>query len=159
MKPAYQTMKEAEAAFSRLAKLEQQQAAKEAKYKAKIQALADKHAADIDPLANEQAAIRVALADYAAAHRAELTDNGKTKTAAIGKGRLKWRKQPDKLEITGDTETIIAVLKRRRLSRFIRVKEELNKPAILAEIGKLKTPIDGIKTVSGNEVLNIETGA
>ena len=60
MKPAYQTMKEAEAAFSRLAKLEQQQAAKEAKHKAKIQALTDKHAADIDPLANEQAAIRAA---------------------------------------------------------------------------------------------------
>lgn len=68
MKPAYQTMKEAEAAFSRLAKLEQQQAAKEAKHKAKIQALTDKHAADIDPLANEQAAIRAALADYAAVH-------------------------------------------------------------------------------------------
>ena len=49
-------------------------------------------------------------------------------------------------------------LERRRLNRFIRVKEELDKTALLKETGAIKTPIDGLQIVDGVEKLIIETG-
>lgn len=156
---SYQSINEIQTAFVRLAKLEQQQTAKEAKHRHKIQALSDKHAADIAPLVNEQAAIRAAIADYAYHHRAELTDNGKTKTAKIGGGVIKWRKQPPKVEVSVDLADIFSALKRRRLSRFIRVKEELDKTAILKEAAAIKTPIHGLSITDGGETLSIEVRA
>lgn len=155
----YYAISEIQTAFSRLAKLEKQQAAKEAKHRAKIQELSSKHAADIAPLVSEQAEIRAAIADYAHHHRAELTDNGKTKSAKIGVGIIKWRKQPAKVEVSGDLTDIFAALKRRRLSRFIRVKEELDKTAILKEAAAIKTPIQGLSITDGGETLSIEAGA
>ena len=63
------------------------------------------------------------------------------------------------MEITGDIADILAALKRRRLNRFIRVKEELNKPALLKDAAAIKTPISGLQIVQGGESISIETGS
>lgn len=103
---------------------------------------------------------RAVIVGYATDHRAELTDNGKIKTVKIGSGCLKWTKSRAKVEITGDTAAIIASLKRRKLSRFIRVREELDKIAILKEHAAIKTPINGLTIIQGgeSEIVTIETG-
>lgn len=88
-----------------------------------------------------------------------MTNNGKTKTAKIGAGVIKWRKQPAKVEVSADLADIFAALKRRRLSRFIHVKEELNKAAILKEAAAIKTPIHGLNITDGGETLSIEVWA
>lgn len=153
------TLAELQAAFAQLGKLERRRADKAAKPQAKIAALQAKHEQEAASDCAEIAELEAQIADYATRHRAELTDNGKSKTAAVGTGCIKWRKQPAKVEITGNIAAILSVLKRRRLSRFIRVKEELDKTALLKEAAAIKTPIDGLQIVSGGEKLIIETGA
>lgn len=155
----YRTTAEFQAAFAELAKMETKQEQQAAKHRAKLAALEQKHSEAAAPLAEQIEAKRAAIAAYAESHRAELTDNGKTKTAAIGKGCLKWRKSPPKLEVTGDTAAIITALKRRKLGRFIRTKEELDKAAILKEAAAIKTPIAGLAVIDGCEILTIQAKA
>lgn len=155
----YTNPAEIQTAFITLSKLEKRRADKAAKLQAKIADLTAKHEAEATSDIAEIAAIRAAIAAYAEANRAELTNNGKSKTATLGMGVIKWRKLPEKVEITGNTAEILAALKRRRLSRFIRVKEELDKSAILKEATAIKTPIKGLSIISGGELLTIETAA
>jgi len=70
---------------------------------------------------------------YAESHRGELTKGGKTKTVTLPDGSLlEWRFTPFKITLRG-AESIIKELKRRRLSRFIRTKEEVDKEAMHKE--------------------------
>lgn len=147
-----------QAAFNLLAKLEQQRAANAAKLQTKISAMQAKHNEDTSDLNEKIDTIRTALAAYAHEHRAELTNNGKSKTVAVGGGSIKWRKQPAKVEISGDMAAVLAALKRRRLGRFIRVKEELDKAALLKDPAAIKTPIQGLQIVQGGETLSIDSG-
>ena len=153
------TLAELQTAFAQLGRLQRRRADKAAKLQAKIATLQAKHEQESADDCAEIAELEAKIAEYATRHRAELTDNGKSKTATIGTGCIKWRKQPAKVEITGDITAILSALKCRRLSRFIRVKEELDKTALLKEAAAIKTPIDGLQIVSGGEKLIIETGA
>lgn len=142
-----------------LAKLERQRATKANRLSAKITTLQEKHAADVEGLNADIAAIRERLSDYATANRDSLTDSGKKKSLTFGVCTLKWRKKAASVNITGEAKEIIAALKKRRLSRCIRVKEEINKTAIKAETERLsKKPIDGITITEGGETLTIDTG-
>lgn len=152
------TPAEFRAAFNLLSKLERRQAAREARVQARIADLLASHKAFSDTLQPECEALRAAIAAYAEANRAELTDGGKSKTMKLSGGCIKWRKQPAKVEVSGELPTILTALKRRRLTRFIRVKEELDKTALLKEAGAIKTPIDGLRIVDGVEKLAFEFG-
>lgn len=57
---------------------------------------------------------------------------GKGKTANLVTGEVSWRQRPPSVRISS-ADTVIDTLKRLGLSRFVRVKEEPNKDAILAE--------------------------
>lgn len=119
-------------------------------------ALKAKHDSEIAPLAERMAELETRIKAYAATHQAELT-GGKGKTAAIGTGFIKWRNGRDSVKISGNMETIIAELKRRRLSRLIRVKEEINKTAVLTDAAALaKRPIHGLQIVKGGEEIALQ---
>lgn len=66
------------------------------------------------------------------AHRDELTQGGKTKTIRFPSGEVKWRITPPSIAVRG-TEAVIAWLRIQTLLRFIRIKEEVNKEALLNE--------------------------
>jgi phage host-nuclease inhibitor protein Gam len=66
------------------------------------------------------------------AHRHELTRDGKVKFHHFAAGEVKWRMRPPRVSIRA-VENVLETLKRLGLTRFIRVKEEPNKDAILAE--------------------------
>jgi phage host-nuclease inhibitor protein Gam len=66
------------------------------------------------------------------AHRAELTDGGKTKTAQLPTGEVKWRTTPPSVSVKG-ADAVLALLSERGLQRFIRTKTEVNKEAFLNE--------------------------
>lgn len=66
------------------------------------------------------------------ANREQLTQGGKTKTAAFTTGEIQWRTRPPSVRITG-AESVLDLLRRLGLTRFIRQKEEVNKEAILNE--------------------------
>lgn len=69
---------------------------------------------------------------YCEAHRDELTRGGKTKTHTFASGEVKWRMRPPSVVVRG-AEAVIEALKKARLGRFVRVKEEVNKDAVLAD--------------------------
>ncbi|MEN5083709.1 host-nuclease inhibitor Gam family protein [Bosea sp. TWI1241] len=91
---------------------------------------------------------------WAEANRAALTGGDKTKTVDLGTGEVKWRLRPPSVRVT----KLDDVLKRLRdlgLSKFIRVKEEVNKDALLAEPDAART-VAGISIGSPGEDFIVE---
>lgn len=86
----------------------------------------------LEPIAAELEDARKAVQAYAEAHREDLTNGGKTKTVAFTTGEIGWRQRPPSVSVRA-ADTVIETLKRMGLNRFVRVKEEVNKEAILAE--------------------------
>lgn len=86
---------------------------------------------------------------WAEANRNALTQGGKVKTAALSTGELRWRLHPPSVRLT-KPEAVIEALRNLGLTRFIRVKEEVDKEAILAEP-------DGVKGVKGIAINRPET--
>jgi phage host-nuclease inhibitor protein Gam len=66
------------------------------------------------------------------ANRERLTQGGKVKYAHLASGEIKWRMTPPKVVIRA-MENVLDYLRMAGLNRLIRVKEEVNKDAILAE--------------------------
>lgn len=66
------------------------------------------------------------------ANRAALTQDGKVKYAHLASGDVKWRMTPPKVTVRA-LDNLLEVLKQLGLTRFIRIKEEINKEAVLAE--------------------------
>jgi len=77
---------------------------------------------------------------FAESHRDELTEKGKKKTVSLPTGDILWRLNPPAVSIR-DAKKIIPLCKSLGLERFIRIKEELDKKAMLNEpevAGKIK---------------------
>lgn len=81
-------------------------------------------------------------------HRSQLTQAGKVKHANLPSGEVKWRMRPASVIVRGK-DTVIELLKKLDLGRFVRIKEDVNKEAILAEPEAVKV-IPGI-TISHGE--------
>ncbi|OCP17393.1 MULTISPECIES: host-nuclease inhibitor Gam family protein [unclassified Ensifer] len=88
------------------------------------------------------------------ANRLSLTSDGKVKFHEFGTGRINWRQRPPKVAIRG-VETVIEACKKLGLKRFLRVKEELNKDAMLADPDKARQ-IAGVSISSEGEDFVIE---
>ena len=86
---------------------------------------------------------------FCEARRDELTRGGKVKFHRFPAGEVNWRKRPAKVRITG-VDAVIERLKALKLGRFIRVKEEANKDAMLAE-PEAAGSVEGIKIGSEGE--------
>lgn len=77
------------------------------------------------------------------ANRNQLTQDGKVKHADLPSGKVGWRMRPPSVTVRGK-EAVIDLLVRMGLSRFVRVKEEVNREAILAE----PEAVRGVKGIS-----------
>ena len=85
------------------------------------------------------------------AHRVQLCGEGDRlgKTANLVTGEVSWRVRPPSVSIRG-TDTVLETLLRMGLGRFVRVKNEPNKEAMLNEPDAVRG-IAGITIVSGVE--------
>lgn len=94
---------------------------------------------------------------WATAHRDTLTDNGKVKFADLTTGIIRWRNNPPKCSITG-VDAVLALLENNPIyQRFIRIKKEVNKEAVLNEAEFfIAHPVAGLKIVQGKEFFVIE---
>lgn len=72
------------------------------------------------------------LFGFAEANRVGLTDGGKRKTVEVPTGTFSWRMTPPAVHFT-KVKDVLAALKKMKLKRFIRVKEEPDKEAMLKE--------------------------
>jgi phage host-nuclease inhibitor protein Gam len=84
------------------------------------------------------------------AHRVELTSGNKVKFANLVTGNIEWRKATDSVIAPKDQAAVIALLEEKQLHRFIRVKKEVNKEAILADRDAIKG-IPGLSIRIGKE--------
>lgn len=92
---------------------------------------------------------------WAEANRTALTGGDKTKTVDLGTGELKWRQTPPKVSIRGKVEDCIAALKRLGLKRFIRIKEEVDREAMLKDKAAART-VPGVSIGSEGEDFYVE---
>ncbi|ELF7958728.1 host-nuclease inhibitor Gam family protein [Salmonella enterica] len=106
----------------------------------------------IEALRAELDVLQKGVQTWCEANRSSIT-KGDSKTANLITGEVAWRKNPDSVSIKG-VKLVLETLKKLKLDRFIRRKEEVNKDAILAD-KKAVENIKGISIVSGKEVFSI----
>lgn len=94
-----------------------------------------------------------AVARWAEEFREQLTNGGKAATAKMPHGEIRWRTTPRSVTIR-NIPAVIKWLKENKLKRFIRLKEEIDKSAILAAPPIVAESIEGI-TISQEERLII----
>jgi len=108
----------------------------------------------IAPLGDELKQLEAGVQAYCEAHRLELTGGGKVKFHEFGTGKVNWRARPPKVVVRG-VEAVIAACKTLGLEQFVRVKEEVNKDAMLNEPDVAVT-ISGVSIQSEGEDFVIE---
>lgn len=115
-----------------IGELQQQRQRLEAELNERLLRLKADYEQEAKSRANRIAALAEGLQVYAAAHRAELTQGGRSKTVKLATGELRWRMTPPRV-LLKQVRAVLAALKAAGLARFIRVKEEVDKEAMLRE--------------------------
>lgn len=144
-----QTREECAADIKALGDLQRQLAREQATMNDAIAEITQSHQPRIDELKGLIEKKMVGIQTWAEANRAALTNDNKVKTANLTTGSIQWRIKPPSISIRG-VESVLETLKRLGLTRFIRVKEEPNKEAMLNEPEVVKG-IAGISIISGVE--------
>ena len=85
---------------------------------------------------------------FAQSHREELTEGGRKKTIHLPTGDILWRMTPPAVSLK-NVKKVIELCKSSGLERFIRVKENINKEAMLKE-PEVAKKISGV-TISQKE--------
>lgn len=128
-----QSREEAAAALARIGVLDRRITRAQATLNDKITSLKEAAEAAAIPLQDEIADLTEGLKIWAEANRKALTGGDRTKTVNIGTGELRWRIQPPRVTLRGSIEVIVDACRTLGLGRFVRVKEEVNREAMLAE--------------------------
>ena len=115
----------------------------------KIAAITDSYNSLFEPMKLQLKALQNGVQLFCESKRSELTQNGKTKTANFVTGSVQWRQRPPSVNVRG-VDAVIDALKIVGLHRFVRVREEINKDAILND-QKAVVGINGITIVTGKE--------
>jgi phage host-nuclease inhibitor protein Gam len=94
------------------------------------------------PHAEEITKLSAGVHTWCEAHRADLTQNGKTKTASLPSGEVRWRKRPPSVSIR-NAKKALDDLKTLELFRYIRLTESVDKEAILAD----PEGVEGVRSI------------
>jgi phage host-nuclease inhibitor protein Gam len=73
-----------------------------------------------------------ALREYAEANRAELLGGGKKKSRGLPSGDIGWKAVPEKVTVLDEAVAIAWARSQPVESELLRIKEEVNKPALAA---------------------------
>ncbi|MGD0640267.1 MAG: host-nuclease inhibitor Gam family protein [Roseiarcus sp.] len=151
--PAPQSREEAASYVRRIGEANRAVARIEADMNDAIAALKDAAETAATPLGEEMRALTEGLRAWCEANRAALTDGGKRKSADLGTGKIEWRFAPPKATIKG-VEAAIEAIKRLGLP-FLRVKEEIDKEAMLADPARARL-VPGVSVGSAGEYFAVE---
>ncbi len=97
----------------------------------------------LQPIEDEIINLQKGVQAWCEVSRQVLTKNGKVKFHNFTSGVVKWRMRPAKVALRA-VDMVIGFLKERKLDRFVRTKEEVNKEAILAD----PTAVEGIPGIT-----------
>lgn len=156
--PVPQTREQAQQSVTRIGQLQRDLTRMEVAMNDVIAAAKAKFEEKAAPLNGDLDAITEGLRVWADANRDELTDGGKTKTADLGTGKIAWRMRPPSVRAPKAAEKlaeVIAWLRKRKLERFIRVSEEIDREAMLREPA-LVAAAPGVSIASAGEDFIVE---
>ena len=116
-----------------------------------IAAITQQHQPQLAALTERMQALQAGVQAWCEAHRVELCGEADKlgKTANLVTGEVSWRQRPPSVNIRG-VDTVLETLLRMGLGRFVRVKNEPNKDAMLNEADAVRG-IAGITIVTGVE--------
>lgn len=118
-----------------------------------ISAIKQQYEEEARPKADEIKSLSAGVQIWCEANRLSITNNGKVKFANLSAGEVKWRMRPPRVTLKGK-DAIIETIKHLGLKRFLRIKEDVNKDAILAEPEKAEA-IPGITIKQGEDFVII----
>lgn len=145
----YQTREDVEQAIKAIGDLQRQLERESLAQNDEIGAITEKYAPRIAELQEQLKPMQEAVQAWCESRRDELTQNGKTKTGSFNTGEVQWRQRPPSVAIRG-ADSVIESLRTLGLVRFIRVKEEINKDAMLNE-ADLAATVAGVTIRKGVE--------
>ena len=116
-----------------------------------IAAVTQAHQPALADLSERMLALQGGIQAWCEAHRVDLCGEADKlgKTANLVTGEVSWRQRPPSVSIRG-ADTVLETLLRMGLGRFVRVKNEPNKDAMLNEPEAVRG-IAGISIVTGVE--------
>jgi phage host-nuclease inhibitor protein Gam len=141
--PVPQDRSEANAAIAEIGVLGRELERLQADMNDQIARIKERFELKAEPGRDRIEALTAGLGAWCEANRDQLTNGGKVKYHRFAAGEVSWRNRPAKVTVRG-AEQVIAALKERDLTRFVRVSEEVDKEAVLAD----KAAVAGIKGLS-----------
>jgi len=120
----------------------------------KIAGIKAEHEETARPYREDIEALLTGLQAWAIAHRDDLTSGGKRQSAELATGVISWRALPPRVTIR-KVESVIDALKKLGLKRFLRIREEVNKEAMLDEPDAARL-VPGVTIGSAGENFNVE---
>lgn len=141
--PVPQTMADAAAAIAKIGGHQRARETIETGMNADLAAKKLFWEAQARPHAEAIKALSKGVQTWCEANRVTLTHNGARKNFRFSSGNVRWRLTPPKVSLR-NVDAILKALKAKALGRFLRVKEEVDKEAILREPDAVK----GIRGIS-----------
>lgn len=153
--PIPQDDTEARSAIREIGDLQRQISRAEHDLNDEIAALQERYGTRVEPLRELIEAKTEGLKMFCEVNRERLTRGGKVKFWRFSTGEISWRNRPAKVSLRKIDE-VISEIKRLKLgSKFLRVKEEVNKEAML-EARELAATINGVTIGSDGEDFIVE---
>ncbi|WP_308569939.1 host-nuclease inhibitor Gam family protein [uncultured Haemophilus sp.] len=145
----YQTRDEVETAIKEIGDLNRELKLLAIEQNNRLAAITEEYAPLMNAVKEKLSPKQDAVQAWCESRRDELTQNGKTKTGSFNTGEVQWRQRPPSVGIRG-VDSVLDILKMRGLARFIRIKEEINKEAMLNEPGTAAS-VPGVTIKTGVE--------
>lgn len=153
--PVPQTTEEATSAIADIGALNREIGRINADANDQIAAISQATADKVLPLQERVVALTEGLKVWSEANRLALTGGGKVKSANLVTGTISWRNLPPKVSLR-KLEDVVAKIKSMGLGRkFLRIKEEVDKEAMLKDPEKART-IPGVTVGSAGEEFIVE---
>ncbi|QOF67417.1 host-nuclease inhibitor Gam family protein [Actinobacillus sp. GY-402] len=144
----YQSRDEVESAITTIGLLQRELQRKATEQNDELAAITDRYAPQLAALQDQIKPIQAAIQAWCESNRDELLP-GKAKTIEFNTGSVQWRQRPPSVVLRG-IDSVLEALKNRGLLHFIRVKEEVNKEAMLNEPEKA-AGVPGVTIKTGVE--------
>lgn len=112
--------------------LQRQLTVAQAEMNDRIAAITETYQPVLESIKEQIKPLQAGVQVWCEANRDGLTRGGKVKTVNFTTGEVQWRQRPPSVSVRG-VDAVLSMLSELGLSRFIRVKNELNKEAILNE--------------------------
>jgi phage host-nuclease inhibitor protein Gam len=144
-----QTIDDCAADIRRIGDLQRQITVAQAEMNDAIAEITERYQPLLEGIKEQIKPLQAGVQVWCEANRHDLTRGGKVKTASFVTGEVQWRQRPPSVSVRG-VDGVMLLLVKLGLDRFIRVKNEINKDAILNEPDAVRG-VPGINIVTGVE--------